>query len=71
MPDDVLTARARLANASRKGKPEADRIAAKRDLAAAKLARYIKQIVAEAPPLTDSQRTELTCLLQAGKAGAR
>ena len=38
--------------------------AARRDLAAARLAEYIEQVVAEAPPLSDAQRTRLAALLR-------
>ena len=35
-----------------------------RDLAAAKISDYIEKILAEAPPLTDEQRTALAELLR-------
>jgi hypothetical protein len=35
-----------------------------RDLAAAKISDYIERILAEAPPLTDEQRTKLAELLK-------
>jgi hypothetical protein len=37
---------------------------ARRDLAEAKLADYIEKVLAEAPPLTDAQRTALAELLR-------
>ncbi|WP_298942687.1 hypothetical protein [uncultured Microbacterium sp.] len=40
-------------------------IDARRDLAAEKIAAYIARVVAEAPPLTDTQRSRLAALLTA------
>lgn len=54
--------RARLASAVRFGH-ESDAEAAERDLRAANLAKYIKQVVDAAPPLTAEQRLALAGLL--------
>lgn len=48
--------------------PDADLTDLRRDHAAAKLAEFIEQVVADAPPLTDAQRDRLTGLLRAGDA---
>jgi hypothetical protein len=45
-------------------------IDARRDLAAAKLAAYVKRVVAEAPPLTPAQVDELTLLFRPDGAEA-
>lgn len=39
---------------------------ASRDLAAAKLEQYIAQVVSEAPPLTQAQRSKLSALIGGG-----
>lgn len=65
MSTPVLQARSAKAVAVRRG----DRAAAEeatRDLAAAKIAQYIERVVADAPPLTDSQRSRLAALLTGG-----
>lgn len=49
----------------RPGTPELD--SARRELAAAKLAAYIRRVVDEAPPLTDEQRQTLARLLRGGQ----
>ena len=43
-----------------------DLLAAKRDLRASRAEEYISRIVAEAPPLTDDQRSRIAALLQSG-----
>lgn len=63
---EVARTRSRLATAARLGSP-AERDAARRDHAAAKLAAHIAAIVAEAPPLTDEQKSRLTVLLGGGR----
>jgi hypothetical protein len=54
------------AAAQRWHRPDADDIA--RDLAAARLAEYIKRTVDAAPPLTPEQRDRLALLLRGGDA---
>lgn len=49
--------------AARWGEP-ARAAAARRDLAAERLASYVERIVAEAPPLTVEQRARITDLLR-------
>ncbi len=46
-----------------------DMIAARRDLAEAKLSAYIAQVLAEAPPLSIEQRTRLAELLAPVRRG--
>lgn len=70
MPDPVLAARGRLANASRQGGDPAKRDAARRALTAAKLERHIRAAVAAAPPLTTEQRDALARLLTVGGGSA-
>lgn len=60
---DVAGARSRLGVACKLGTP-ADVSEARRDLAAAKLADYIKRTVDQAPPLTDEQRERIAALLR-------
>ncbi len=71
----ALSERARLAAIKRHHPDRLDLAAdAKRNLAAANLEAYIKRIVAEAPPLTEDQRSRLALLLggpvDPGGAGA-
>jgi hypothetical protein len=59
--------RARVAALSRDRKPtDPDLLAAKRDLRASRAEDYIKRIVDQAPPLSDSQKARLAALLQSG-----
>jgi len=46
--------------------PDADTTDLRRELAAVKIADYIRSIVAEAPPLTQEQRDRLALLLRGG-----
>lgn len=70
MPEStVYRARSRVGVAARLGDREAERLA-RRDLAAEKLAAYIKRTVDTAPPLTPAQRDKLTLLLQGGGSSA-
>lgn len=62
MSTPLLQARGRLAIATRYGR-EDDALAARRDLAAAKIEQYVSKVVADAPPLTDAQRARLARLL--------
>lgn len=62
MPSEVLKARAAVGVAARRRDPAAER-AARRDLAAAKLAAYVSETVAAAPPLTATQRARIVRLL--------
>lgn len=62
MSDPVLTARSRVALATRHGNIEAA-TAARRDLTAAKLARAIDEALAAEPALTQERRFELALRL--------
>lgn len=64
MPSEVLQARAAVGVAARRRDPAAER-AARRDLAAAKLAAFVSQTIAAAPPLTNAQRDRIVHLLRA------
>lgn len=67
MSTSVLSARGQLGHAQRVG--DAKRITeARRDLAAAKLEKYITGVVASAPPLTTTQRHRLAALITGGDA---
>ncbi len=64
MSDNPVThARARLAALTRHN-PHGDHTDARRDLAAANIAAYVRKVVDAAPPLTDEQRDRLTLLLR-------
>ena len=67
MTDPVLSARAAVAVASRRsrgGTADPAAIAnARRELAAAKLERYVREVVAAAPPLTTEQRSRIAAIL--------
>jgi hypothetical protein len=68
----VLKARSALGVATRRRDPEAI-TEGRRNLATEKIANYVKQTLAEAPPLTDAQRIRLAELLRPvrnGGAGA-
>jgi hypothetical protein len=61
----ALEARNRLANTARHHSNDQSKIASDRaELAEAKIADYIERMLAEAPPLTDEQRTRLAELLR-------
>jgi excisionase family DNA binding protein len=45
-------------------------LAAKRDVRASRAEEYIRQLVAEAPPLTEDQRARIAALLRSGGAAA-
>lgn len=63
----TLSARGRVASLSRsRTADDPEFIAAKRDLAAVKIQQYIERVVADAPPLTDAQRSRLAALLTTG-----
>lgn len=62
-----LTLAGKLAN-TRRHYPEQDTTEIERELAAVKIADYIRSIVAEAPPLTQEQRDRLANLLRGGAA---
>ncbi len=65
MPGSARHERARVARAVRFHGPDAPQtIDARRDLAAANLAAYIKRVVDQAPPLTPEQRDRLALLLR-------
>lgn len=68
MPSPVLQARARLGVAARtRDLPQIE--TARRNLAAAKLEDYVARVVAEAPPLTEDQRTRIAALLRPASGG--
>lgn len=69
MSTDVLKARAQAGVAARRGDAKG-LIQARRDLAAANIAQYIKRVVSEAPPLTDEQLDTITLLLRPGRGAA-
>lgn len=65
----ALAARNRLGAISRHHPTDVDAIrAAQQELAAAKIAEYIKRTVDSAPPLTPEQRDRLSLLLREGAA---
>lgn len=66
-PDPVLSARSRVATATRL-RDTAAATEARRDLHAAKLERAIRETIAAFPPITDTQRAQLSRLLLAGGA---
>ncbi|WP_062069443.1 hypothetical protein [Demequina sediminicola] len=67
---DVLTARARIASLSRsRAADDPDYVAARTDLAAAKLEQYVSKVLADAPPLTDGQRERVAALLRPHAGG--
>jgi hypothetical protein len=60
----VAHLRARRAALSRdRAADDPEFVAAARDLAAEKLAEYVKRIVDEAPPLTEAQRARIAAIL--------
>jgi hypothetical protein len=68
MPTDpVRTASGRIAYHSRRDGNPAKLTEARRDLAAAKLERHIREAVAAAPPLSDDQKHRLAALLVGDK----
>ena len=71
MSDAVLSARGRLAYASRldsRGDPK-QREAARADLTEAKLERHIRAALAAAPPLSADQRDRLASILRPSHSG--
>lgn len=67
MGNSVIDARNRLGNVIRHHADDPDKItAARRDLAAAKIEKRIREVVAEAPPLTSAQCKHLAQLLGGG-----
>lgn len=64
MPDPVLTARGRLARASRQDGDPKEREQAFRAFRIAKLEQAVQRALAEAPPLTDDQRARIAALLR-------
>ncbi len=67
----TLSARNRLGATVRHHPDDHDRITdARRDLAAAKLAEFVKREVAKAPPLSEAQRSALAALLRPSAGGA-
>lgn len=60
--------RNKVGNLTRHRPDSIELLAARRDLAAAKLADYIARVVDAAPPLTPAQRDRLALLLRGGDA---
>lgn len=59
--------RARIASLTRSRQPDdPELVDARRNLAALSLEDYVRQIVAQAPPLTDEQRERIAALLRVG-----
>lgn len=69
-PHPVITARNRLGVAVRCGDPVVV-VARRQELAAAKLEAYIAKVVAEAPPLDQSQLDAIAVLLRPAPAAAK
>lgn len=68
-PPEILSVRARIASLTRSRQvDDPDLVAARRELAELRIARFIRETVAAAPPLTDEQRTRLADLLRPGSA---
>ncbi|GAA5033948.1 hypothetical protein GCM10023258_34240 [Terrabacter aeriphilus] len=65
MQNHVINARNRVANLVKSGNHDAAH-EARRDLAAAKIHRYVEQVLRSAPPLTDEQKNSLASLLLDG-----
>lgn len=66
----VARARARVGALSRsRASDDAEYIAARRDLTALSLAEYVERVVAQAPPLTPSQRDVIATLLKPAGGG--
>ena len=66
MNPEVAQARARCAGLHGRPQNDPDRVAARRDLAAAKAFAHITRILDAAPPLTDEQSHRIAALLLAG-----
>ncbi|WP_326548702.1 hypothetical protein QGN32_11610 [Mycolicibacterium sp. ND9-15] len=66
MPSKVIAHhKARVAAYTRSRTPDdPDFLAAKRDLAEARISDYVERVLAQAPPLNDEQRTRLAELLR-------
>jgi hypothetical protein len=64
----AVKARNRLATATRLGKTDEIK-AARRDLAATKIEQYVKEVVADAPPLTAEQADRISALLRPAGGG--
>ena len=66
---EIRVASSKLGGLSKSRRPDDPDVAeAHRDLAAAKIAEYIRRTVEAAPPLTAGQRSKLAVLLLAGPA---
>lgn len=64
MPTKTPVAAAIAVARAAKNPDPAVEIAARRDLAEAKIAQYVERVLAQAPPLTGEQRTRLAELLR-------
>jgi hypothetical protein len=62
MPDPVLTARANIGNAIKRGDPEGERLA-RQELAEARLERAVREALANVPPLTSDARHRAVAML--------
>jgi len=70
MPSSWTHERAKLANLIRHRPDDAEAIAtARRDLRAARLEDHVTKVLADAPPLTDEQRSRLSAILRGNGAG--
>lgn len=66
----AMDARNRLASVTRHHPDDTEKItAARRDLAATKIAEYVRKTVDAAPPLTDEQRERIAALLRPSTGG--
>lgn len=66
MPDPWTRIRSRLASAVRAGEPPEIIEGLRRDLRAARAEVYLRDLMATAPPLTETQRAALAGILAAG-----
>jgi hypothetical protein len=67
---EVLHERARIGALSRSRRSDdPELVEAKRGLAEANIAAYIEKVLAQAPPLSDDQKTRLTELLRPVRRG--
>lgn len=67
---EALSKRGKVASLTRSRTPnDPELVAARRDLAAANIAEFIKKTVDKAPPLTAEQRTKLAELLRPARRG--
>ena len=66
----IFLVRGRVAALSRsRSADDSELVDAKRSLAEKKIAAYVEKVLAQAPPLTDEQRTKLADLLRPVRQG--